>query len=60
MTRTALLLEIDSEHLAYFRRKITCEVTGEMSDGTKVWTEILTGNQYFCHRYHGVYYFSRF
>ena len=37
--------------------KITCEVTGEMNDHTKVWTEIKTGKQYFCFRMKGIYYF---
>lgn len=38
-------------------RKITCEVTGQMSDGTLVWTEVETGEQYFCFRMLGTYYF---
>lgn len=37
--------------------KITCEVTGEMVDGTKVWTDPTTGEQYWCARLSGVYYF---
>lgn len=37
--------------------KITCEVTGEMNDNTKVWTETETKKQYFCFRIKGVYYF---
>lgn len=31
-------------------KKIVCEVTGEMSDKSKVWTEIETGKQFFCCR----------
>jgi hypothetical protein len=38
-------------------RKITCEVTGEMSDGTKVWTDTETGHQYCCGRVSGHWYF---
>lgn len=35
----------------------TCEVTGEMSTGTKVWTEVETGEQYFLTRLDGHYNF---
>lgn len=38
-------------------RKITCEVTGEMSDGAKVWTDIESGEQYFLTRMLGKYMF---
>ena len=38
---------------------ITCEVTGEMSDGSKVWTDIKTGKQYFCFRILGKYGFVK-
>ena len=37
--------------------KITCEVTGEMDTGTKVWTDIESGEQYFLSRMFGQYYF---
>lgn len=37
--------------------EITCEVTGEMDTGTKVWTDIKTGKQYFLTRLNGVYTF---
>ena len=37
--------------------KITCEVSGEMDTGEKVWTELETGEQYFCTRMLGTYYF---
>ena len=37
--------------------KITCEVTGEMSNGAKVWTDVETGEQYFLTRMLGKYMF---
>ena len=37
--------------------KITCEVTGEMDTGTKVWTDIKTGEQYFMFRMQRISYF---
>ena len=37
--------------------KITCEVTGEMSNGAKVWTDVETGEQYFLTRMLGEYMF---
>ncbi len=37
--------------------KITCEVTGEMSDGVKVWTDVETGEQYYLTRMLGKYMF---
>lgn len=37
--------------------KITCEVYGEMDDGTKVWQDVNDGKFYFCFRMLGVYYF---
>ena len=42
-------------------RKITCEVTGEMNDKqkTKVWTDIETGEQYWCSRICGHYMFYK-
>ena len=30
--------------------RITCELTGEWFDGTKVWTDVETGHQYSMHR----------
>ena len=36
---------------------ITCEVTGEMDTGTKVWTDIETKEQFFLFRLLGKYYF---
>lgn len=40
-------------------RKITCEVTGEMSDKSKVWTDVETDKQYFCCRICGHYMFVK-
>ena len=40
-------------------KKITCEVTGEMDTGTKVWTDIETGEQYFLLRMQGKYMFYK-
>ena len=39
--------------------RITCEVTGEMVTGEKVWTDAETGDQYFCIRFYGQYFFCR-
>ena len=38
---------------------ITCEVTGEMATGEKVWTDTQTGEQYFCMRVLNKYYFYK-
>ena len=38
---------------------ITCEVTGEMDTGEKIWTDIKTGDQYFCTRFFGQYFFYK-
>jgi len=40
-------------------RKITCEVTGEMDTGEKVWTDLETGEQYFCCRMLGHWMFYK-
>lgn len=40
-------------------RKITCEVTGEIANGVKVWTDVETGEQYYCSRLLGTYYFYK-
>lgn len=40
-------------------KKITCECTGEMDTGTKVWTDIETGEQYFLTRMNGKYMFFK-
>ena len=36
---------------------ITCELTGEMDNGAKVWTDIEDGEQYFLTRIKGRYMF---
>jgi hypothetical protein len=59
MKRTCWLAEKQKDGQFYPTRKITCEVTGEMDTGTKVWTEISTGEQYFCFRLLGIYYFYK-
>ena len=60
MKRTATLI-VKKEGSKYGEwipvRKITCEVTGEMNDGAKVWTDIETGEQYFLTRMLGHYMF---
>ena len=38
---------------------ITCEVTGEMSDGAKIWTDISCGGQFFLGRAAGRFYFYK-
>lgn len=38
---------------------ITCEVTGVMNSGEKVWTDIKTGEQYYCLRMLGRYMFYK-
>lgn len=57
--RTYMLIEFNHDRYNTFRevRKITCEVTGEMAQGPKVWTDVETGKQYFCSRMLGHYYF---
>ena len=40
-------------------KKITCECTGEMSTGEKVWTDVETGEQYFLLRMLGKYMFFK-
>ena len=40
-------------------KPITCECTGEMDTGTKVWTDIETGEQYFLTRINGKYSFFK-
>ena len=39
--------------------RITCEVSGEMNTGEKIWTDVKTGDQYFCIRFYGLYFFCR-
>ena len=59
MKRTAPRITINNDqyHSWTLHEKITCEVTGEMSDGSKVWTDIKTGEQYFLTRMLRKYYF---
>ena len=40
MKKTGYVVKIDCERPILTQRKITCEVTGQMTDGTKVWTNI--------------------
>ena len=57
--RTYWLIKIndDAFHSWTLVQKITCEVSGQMEDGSLVWTDIETGEQYFCSRLLGHYYF---
>ena len=63
MKRTYTLMEITDDGQWNLLDKITCEVTGEMNDRTKVWTrvdedgELILDEQYFCTRLFGHYYF---
>lgn len=61
MKRTAIRITINNDwcHSWECHEKITCEVTGEMDTGTKVWTDIETGEQYFLTRMLGKYYFYK-
>ena len=40
-------------------KKITCECTGEMDTGAKVWTDTESGEQYFLTRLNGRYSFYK-
>ena len=57
--RTAMkIVPLHDEHNQWIpTEKITCEVTGEMSNGAKVWIDIETGEQYFLTRMLGEYMF---
>ena len=57
--RTAMkIVPLHDEHNKWIpTEKITCEVTGEMSNGAKVWTDVETGEQYFLTRMLGEYMF---
>lgn len=59
MKRTYWLAEPNHDKYNTFRavRKITCEVVGEFTNGTKIWQDE-TGEQYYCFRLLGVYYFT--
>lgn len=52
------IVPLHGEHNQWIpTEKITCEVTGEMSNGAKVWTDVETGEQYFLTRMLGEYMF---
>ena len=57
--RTLHLIVRDPETRRYHFTKnmITCEVTGTMSDGSRVWTCADNGKQYSCYRLFGKYFF---
>ena len=59
MRRTAWKVVENHDQYGTFtaEEKITCEVTGEMDTGTKVWTELKTGEQFLLFRMQGLYYF---
>lgn len=59
MKRTAIkIVPMHDKHNQWIpAEKITCELTGEMADGSKVWTEVETGEQYFLTRMLGKYMF---
>lgn len=62
MKRTAYLIE-DAHHESGWllsENKITCELVGEMDEGTKVWQDVVTGKQYGLLRMIGKYYFYKF
>lgn len=65
MKRTAMLIELvpskdyPDRYEAIPQGKITCEVIGEMNTGTKIWADMVTGEQYFLMRMCGVYAFYK-
>jgi hypothetical protein len=65
MKRTAILIELvpskkyPDRFEAIPHEKITWEVIGEMNTGTKVWADVITGEQYFLIRMNGVYAFYK-
>lgn len=59
MRRTAVLIIRQDDGQWIPDRKITCEVTGEMVDGTKIWTDIESGEQYWLTRMLGKYMFFK-
>ena len=56
-TATRITINNDDHHSWTCHEQITCEVTGEMNSGAKVWTDIESGEQYFLSRLFGKYYF---
>lgn len=63
MKRTAFLLKKEDNGKYNIDRAITCEVIGEMIDGSKVWEEVCRDEdddrQYALLRSRGTYYFVR-
>lgn len=57
MTAPRVTVNNDKYGTWSIHEKITCEVTGEMADRSKVWTDQKTGKQYFLLRMLGHYYF---
>lgn len=58
MKRTATLIKQAEDGRQWVPvKQITCEVAGEMSDGSKVWSDVDTGEQYFLTRFLGKYMF---
>ena len=62
MKRTAYLIEEakQGESCKLSKTKITCVSYGEMDDGTTVWQDIETKNQYGLTRQLGTYFFYKF
>lgn len=62
MKRTAHLIEEvkHGEGWTLSESKITCELYGEMDNGTKIWQDVATGKQYGLLRMLGKYYFYKF
>ena len=62
MKRTHFLIEEAKDGKYEIVRAITCEVIGEMVDGTKVWEEVGDEDhkQYWLTRVGGQYYFVHF
>ena len=63
MKRTYMEVVKQADGQVIPKQKITCELTGEMDDGTKVWTKLdnngnlLLNEQYFAGRMLGKYFF---
>lgn len=61
MTGILIRRERHNDGLTYWAliKDITCEVSGEMSDGTKVWTDLESGEQYYLMRIKNKYLFYK-
>ena len=57
MKRTAIMVKVNPDGSVTIQGKITCRCTGEMADGTKVWTDVETEEQFFLYRVSGNYIF---